>query len=197
MKILKVGDNQKAACANCQSFQEMAFVLRDVPLSDESGMVDNVLVGVCDHCDHVGIMPHQSTPLVQKQLQQQKRPVESRVPAHLIDILNLASVQVSGTIDFVPTLIKFYLYCLSNDEASAKTINEYLQTDLAKGKSQKRISLKGRRVTEDIEQLKQVTKIKSTTDIIKGIVLKMNDDLLVNKNQEKLTQLRSIVAATI
>lgn len=197
MNILKVGDSQQAACANCQSFQNMTFTLRDVPLSDESGIVENVLVGVCDSCDHVGVLPHQSTPIVQKQLQQQRRPVESRVPAHMIDILNLASIEISGTVDFVPALMKFYLYCLSNDELSAKTINDYLQTDLARGKSQKRISLKGRRVIDDIEQLKQVTNIKSTTDIIKGIVLKMNDDLLVNKNQEKLTQLRGIVAATI
>lgn len=197
MKILKIGDSQKAACANCQSFQDMTFALRNVPLSDDSGMVENVLVGVCDNCNHVGILPHQSTPIVQKQLQLQRRPVESRVPAHMIDILNLASVEISGTVDFAPALMKFYLYCLSNDELSAKTINDYLQTDLAKGKSQKRISLKGRRVIDDIEQLKQVTNIKSTTDIIKGIVLKMNDDLLVNKNQEKLSQLRGIVAATI
>ena len=196
MRILKVGDCQKAACANCQSFQNMTFALRDVPFSDDSGVVKNVLVGVCDTCDHVGILPHQSTPAVEKQLQKQRKPLESRVPAHMVDILNVVSFELSGSIDFVPNLIKFYLYSLSNEQIPAVGIADYLESDLAKGKSQKRISLKGRRVSEDIEQLKQVTKIKSTTDLIKGIVLKINDDLLVNKKPDILAQLRGIVAAT-
>ncbi len=80
MKILKVGDTQKAACNICKSFVIVFFKLRNVPLSDASGIVKNVLVGVCDRCDSVAVLPHQSTPAVKKQLEVQRKALEIRVP---------------------------------------------------------------------------------------------------------------------
>lgn len=195
MNILKVGDGQKGACQHCRSFQNMTFELKDVPFSDGSGVVKNVLVGVCDVCAQVGLLPHQSTPLVQKQLEVQRKALESRVPAHMIDILNLASVELGGGTDFVPSLVKFYLYSLSRSHICPLGIADYLQTDLAKGKAQKRLSLKGRQVTDNVSQLKVLTQISSTTDLLKGIVLKINDDVLVNKNEQTIRQLKGIVAA--
>ena len=84
MKIIKVGDTQKAACNNCKSFQNVTFKLRDVPFSDGSGIVKNVLVGVCDSCDSVAVLPHQPTLIVKKQLVIQRKVTESRVPTHTI-----------------------------------------------------------------------------------------------------------------
>ena len=66
MKVLKVGDTKKAACNSCESFENITFKLRDTPFSDGSGIVKNVLVGVCDRCDLVAVLPHQSTPAVKK-----------------------------------------------------------------------------------------------------------------------------------
>ncbi len=60
MKIFKVGESQKAACSNCQSFENATFQLRDVPFSDGTGVVKKVLVGVCDKCESVTVLPHQS-----------------------------------------------------------------------------------------------------------------------------------------
>jgi hypothetical protein len=39
-----------------------------VPLSDGSGIIKDVLVGVCDKCNSVSILPNQSTGLVKRQL---------------------------------------------------------------------------------------------------------------------------------
>jgi RNase P subunit RPR2 len=58
MKILKDGDRKRAACNKCQAFEPITFKLRDVPFSDASGIVKNVLVGVCDSCDTVVALPH-------------------------------------------------------------------------------------------------------------------------------------------
>ncbi len=69
MKILKVGDNQKAACSYCESFQSITFSLRDVPFSNNSGTVKDVLVGVCDACSSVAVLPHQSTPMIKHRLE--------------------------------------------------------------------------------------------------------------------------------
>ena len=72
----------------------------------------------------------------------------------------------------------------------------YINSDLAKGKAQKRISLKGRYVAEELSCLKKMTKIQATTDIIKGIILKINDDILVNKKEKTIKQLKNIMVAT-
>lgn len=195
MKIFKVGESQKAACNHCQSFENATFQLRDVPFSDGRGIVKNVLVGVCDKCNSVTVLPHQSTPAVKRQYEAKRKPVEGRLPAHLFDILNLATLEIGTTTDFVPSMMKYYIHTLSEDEKSAKKIANYLQSDLATGKSEKRLSLKGRKIFEDIERLKSLTHIENTTDLLKGIILKINDDVLVKKRLKPITNLRNIMAA--
>lgn len=196
MKILKVDDTTKAACNSCKSFENVTFKLRDTPFNDGTGIVKNVLVGVCNSCDSIVVLPHQSTPAVKKQLEVQRKTLESRVPAHMVDILNLASDELGGGAEFIPSMIKFYIHSLSNRDISPQDISNYLHSDLAKGKAQKRISLKGRHVSEELSLLKEITKINTTTDLIKSIVLKIYDDVLVNKKEKTIKQLKNIMVAT-
>lgn len=195
MKILKVGDTKKAACNTCESFQDLTFQLRDTSFSDGSGVVKNVLVGVCNACDSVAVLPHQSTPAVKNQLEKQRKSLESRVPAHMIDILNLVSDKLGGGTEFVPNIMKYYIHALSNNEISSNNISKFLKSDLAKGIAQKRISLKGRHLEKELNLLKEITKVKSTTDLLKIVVLKINDDVLVNERQKPIGQLKNIMAA--
>ena len=116
MKILKVGDTTKVVCDNCQSFQNTTFKLRDTPFSDGSGIVKNVLVGVCNACDSVVVLPHQSTPAVKNQIDIQRKTLESRVPAHMVDILNLATNELGAGSEFIPSMIKFYIHSLANKD---------------------------------------------------------------------------------
>ncbi len=196
MKILKVGDTQKAACNNCKFFKNVTFKLRDVPFSDGTGIVKNVLVGICDTCNTIAVLPHQSTPLVKKQLEIQRKATESRVPAHMIDILNLVCVELNSGIEFVPNLMKYYIHSLSSNEISPQGISKYLNNELSKGKAQKKISIKGRFVSEELNRLKAITNIKSTTELIKSIVLRINDDVLVKKKKSTIKQLKNIIAIT-
>lgn len=196
MKILKVGDTKKAACNNCKSFQNVTFKLRDVPFSDGNGMVKNVLVGICDNCDSVVVLPHQSTPAVKKQLEIQRKPIESRVPSHMVDILNLVTYELGGGSEFIPSLIKFYIHALSNNEISPKNLAKYLNDELAQGKAQKRISIKGRYVVDELNHLKDITNIKSTTNLMKTIVLRINNDVLIDKKDKTIKQLKNIMIAT-
>jgi hypothetical protein len=92
--------------------------------------------------------------------------------------------------------LKFYIHALSNNDISPGSISKYLASDLAVGESQKRISIKGRLVSEDLNHLKALTNIDSTTDLLKGVVLKINDDVLVNKKSKTIRTLKTIVAAT-
>lgn len=195
MKIFKVGDSQKAICENCRSLENATFKLRDVPFSDGSGLVKNVLVGVCDKCNEVSILPHQSMPVVKKQLEALRKPIESRLPAHMVDILNLATLELGGSTDFVPNLVKYYIHTLATNKKSARNIALFLKSDLATGKAEKRLSLKGRQIYSDIETLKTISHISNTTDLIKSVILKINDDVLVNKEPKSTKQLKDIIAS--
>jgi hypothetical protein len=195
MKIYKVGDKQKAVCESCQSLTDATFMLRDVPFSDGSGIVKNVLAGVCDSCNEVVLIPHQSTPAIKKQLDTQKKAVETRVPAHMVDMLNLASMELGGSTDFSNALIKYYLHNLSEQKTSVKGLIKYLESDLAKGVAQKRISLKGRQVSKEIDNIKFKTSIGSTTDVLKAVVLKINDDVFVHPKTQLINSLKGVAAA--
>ncbi|WP_039987771.1 hypothetical protein [Paraglaciecola mesophila] len=195
MKIYKVGDKQKAVCESCQSLTDATFMLRDVPFSDGSGTVKNALAGVCDSCNEVVLIPHQSTPAIKKQLDTHKKAVETRVPAHMVDMLNLASMELGGSTDFSNALIKYYLHNLSEQKTSVKGLIKYLESDLAKGVAQKRISLKGRQVSKEIDNIKFKTSIGSTTDVLKAVVLKINDDVFVHPKTQLINSLKGVAAA--
>lgn len=195
MKIFKVGESQKAACEKCQSFENATFQLRDVPFSDGTGIVKRVLVGVCDKCDSVTVLPHQSTPAVKKQYETKRKPVEGRLPAHLIDILNLATLEIGASTDFVPSLMKYYVHSLVTNEKTAKNIARYLKSDLATGKAEKRLSLKGRQIYDELDHLKSLAHIENTTDLLKSIILKINDDVLIKRKPKPIENLKNIMAA--
>jgi len=113
----------------------------------------------------------------------------------MLDILNLASDKLGGGTEFVPSIIKYYIHALSNNEISSHNISRYLNSDLAKGTAQKRISLKGRHLEDELQLLKKKIEVKNTTDLLKIIILKINDDLLVNERQKPISQLKNIMDA--
>lgn len=194
MKIYKVGDEKQAECAVCQSFQTVTFQLRDVPFSDGSGMVKNVVAGVCKACDSVALIPFQSVPAIKKQLESQRKAVESRVPAHMIDILNLASARLGATPDFVPLLMKYYIHHLAITPLAAMQLAQLLTSELATGLANKRLSLKGREIHNDIHELKLLSQITHTTELLKGVVLAINNDVLINPDNQRIAHLKSLVA---
>jgi len=195
MNLVKVGDTSKALCNKCKSLVIISYQLRNVPFSDGSGIVKNVMSGVCQQCDSVTTMPHQSTPAIKRQLTKQSKGLDGRVPAHMIDILNNASYILGGTTELVPYMLKYYIHVLSKNHISPKGIKRFLNTDLATGISQKRISLKGRYIASEAEQLKKLTDIKATTDLLKSVVLKINDDILIHKRKKPMNDLKHLFAA--
>lgn len=194
MKIFKVGDTQKVMCESCQSPETATFGLRDVPFSDGHGLVKNVLVGVCDKCDRVAVIPQQSVPAIKKQLDARKKPIESRVPAHMVDILNLASSSLGASTDFSAALIKYFIHTIYENEKTADSLLKYLDSDLAEGKAQKRISLKGRLVLDELKTIRVRAHLTSNTDVLKAVVLKINDDVLVNPKAQLIKELKSVAA---
>jgi hypothetical protein len=197
MKILKVGDTQKAICEHCKSFESVTFKLRDVPFSDKSGVVKNVLVGVCNKCDLVAVLPHQSTPAVKKQLDSQRKAIEVRVPAHMIDILSLASYELNVGPEFTSSIIKYYVSGMISHSIPYEGMSKFSKTALFKGPAQRRLSIKGRTVADDVLKLKGMTHIAKTSDLLKSVILTIHEDLLTNKNPRSIDNLKTIVNATV
>jgi len=196
MSIVKVGDTEKAVCNQCKSLVDVTYQLKDVPFNDGRGIVSDVMAGICNQCGSVAVMPHQSTPAIKHRIDKRRRSVESRVPAHMIDILNLSSEMLGGTTESVSSILKYYIHALSIEAISPNRLKSYLSNDLASGKAQKRISLKGINIVEDTETLKKLTDIDTTTDLIKGVVLKINDDILIHKRKMPIVHLKNVIAAT-
>src|SRR5688572_29064840 len=146
MIIYKVGDEKKAMCGVCEAFRIVSYQLRDVPFDDGSGMVKNIIAGVCKTCDSVAVIPFQSVPAIKKQLQIQRKAVETRVPAHMIDLLNMASAELGATPDFVSLLLKYYIHQLASNPEAALRLVTLLTSELATGLANKRLSLKGREI---------------------------------------------------
>ena len=61
--------------------------------------------------------------------------------------------------------------------------------------AQKRISLKGRSVFDDVELVKSRTRLKTTSEILRGAILKINVDILQKKNKKSIKTLEGIAAA--
>ncbi|AYA06652.1 MULTISPECIES: hypothetical protein [Rahnella] len=194
MIIYKVGDEKKAMCGVCEAFRIVSYQLRDVPFDDGSGMVKNIIAGVCKTCDSVAVIPFQSVPAIKKQLQIQRKAVETRVPAHMIDLLNMASAELGATPDFVPLLLKYYIHQLASNPEAALRLVTLLTSELATGLANKRLSLKGREIGNDIEKLKSLSQIDNTTELLKGVVLMIHHDLLVNPDAHRIAVLKSFVA---
>jgi hypothetical protein len=55
------GEKARAACETCRVVSDMTFRRRDVVFSDGSGVVPDLLAGVCDTCDEVICIPASST----------------------------------------------------------------------------------------------------------------------------------------
>ena len=76
MKIHFEGEKSIAICPNCKIIVTTTFTTRDVTAHTADWgrvLVKNVLVSVCDRCEHVIGIPQQSTPAIKKKLEQDKK----------------------------------------------------------------------------------------------------------------------------
>jgi hypothetical protein len=197
MRFVKEGEKSKAVCDNC-GLTTITYALRDLDFSDKSGTVKDVLAGVCDTCNEVIVIPAQSTPQIKTEYNKVRKSIEIRVPAHYVDILNQACQKIDSNLDesFFKVLVIFYIHSLSLGEISAKDIEKLLKSDIAKAKSSKRLSFKITQKTEkDFVNLISMFGLKSKSDVVKGIILKINEDIVQPKQPKYLNKLKSLATA--
>ncbi|CAI1656669.1 hypothetical protein [Serratia proteamaculans] len=197
MRIVKEGDTRTVLCQHCG--KSMAtYRLRDVDFSDRRGTVKNILAAVCNQCDAVVSIPAQSTPRVKSEFEQTKSALEVRVPAHYLDILNVATQKIDASLDedFHKILILYYLHALATGRYQQQELKTLLDSELAKAKSSKRLSMKvSKKQLEELNSIMEQQNLTRSSDVVKAVILKIYQDLVQEKNLGILPELRNVAAA--
>lgn len=197
MKIIKEGDKVQMLCHTCGRV-DATHQLRDVPFSDQSGLVKNLLVAVCDSCQQVLAVPAQSAAQVTLAYKKVRLPLEVRVPAHYLDMLYLAMQKIDPTLDehFSRALILYYVHALASGRYPCDDLAECLTTENAKARASRRVSMKiNQNQLDDLTRLAQAQGLPNNGDVVKAVILRIFRDLVQCSQPVNLTELRNLAAA--
>lgn len=198
MRILKEGDTSEAICESCKSRVAVHYEFRTVHLEESNVDVDDVLVGVCDECDSIVSIPAQSFPRLKEARAEKDRKIEARLPLELDDILRLISDHYEvPNAAFRAYLFRYYLHLIGSNEGFARRVKRLSERELAQLKARTRVSLRlSSDLWEEAWATAQRVGIDSWADLIKGIVLAAQEDVLGNKAPRRQEDLECIAAAT-
>jgi hypothetical protein len=199
MKIYKEGDKSKAICSRC-GLVETIFLTRNVPIKGTSAIAKNILAGVCSLCAKVVSIPQQSAPYIKEALHKGRKPLEVRIPQHFNDILANASIKIGGeyTSSLVNFLIKYYIHSHYNDSKAIKKLLKVYEnsTLMDKTKSNNRLSVKiDEKILNELKDIRIHSNFKNETEVVKAIVLKINDDIVQEKDKKAMLFFQSVALA--
>jgi hypothetical protein len=200
MIILKEGDKSKGPCENCRKLVNTTF--RYAPLKYNGLVIPDILQGFCDECGESVSIPHQSSYKIKEFRERINHQLELRVPSHYTDILiAIGSLhKVSQKPNFLCRLIaELYLsktYLPEGRDIRHK-IMEALEDDLAKGKSNDRLSCLFHDTTYSaLKAIAEEENVKSST-IVKGIIVVAKHDILDKKNKDITKEFEEFAAARL
>ena len=195
MKLYKLGEKSKAICPFCHSLKATTFLERTVPLESGAGEVKNLLVAVCDTCDHLVATPQQSVPRIREAIKSARKTVEARVPRQLSDALMLSCVTLgftaSDSIEMV--LFRFFLDRIASTHRLTKGLSKLAHSEDAQGKASARLSI---RLNEPLylkfEDLQERTHL-SSSDVCRGILVQIKNDILDRKDSKMRGEIQKML----
>ena len=197
MQFFNEGDRSKAICSTCKKLSPTTFHYRDVPFSDGTGTVKNILAGVCDRCDSVISIPAQSTPAVSKAISKARNKsadsVEAVLPAPYLDLLDLACFKINpeASLDLRKGLLLFYVHRFAVGEFDIARLRKSRQTlagrPAMESNVRRRLSMKtSRRMVMELDSLAKQFDMQKT-ETIKAIIGAIQEDI-VDEGSPKLLQ---------
>ncbi|MEY4512242.1 MAG: hypothetical protein RLZZ450_4364 [Pseudomonadota bacterium] len=196
MKLYKAGDKSKALCPQCEQLRRTTFAERDVPFSSGTGLVSDVLVGVCDTCDTVVSIPQQSVPRIKDVVRQARRSVEVRVPRQLLDALGLACHELGFGADSSPVVFRYYLKRIAGRSKLRARLASLAASEEAAGHASARFSAKLNdsmyALLQDIEQ-SGITQ----SDLVKAMLVLIKQDVLDEKRADVRRDLQSVMQIAV
>ncbi len=196
MKFFSEGDRSKAICGVCKAARSTTLGYRDVPFSDGSGMVKDILVGVCDTCDQVAAIPAQSTPAISKARSKASESIEAVLPAPYFDLPDLACFKIDplASLGLRKGLLMLYVHRFADgsfDLAKLKAAGRALagRTGM-ESKHKRRLSIKASaRSFRELDQVAERSALPKT-DTIKAIIGAIREDIVEDGNPELIISIR-------
>ena len=193
--IYREGENGSALCETCGKKVNTTFVRRDVPLSDNLDVVKVVLVGVCNTCDSVVAMPHQSAPRVKRTIDKQMKAIEARVPSHFKDMMSLVVAELHQSEAFGQQVFRYYIHQWSEHRVPLTRIRKYQRDPLFCGRADTRLSVKIADADVVIDAIRnKVTELSNKTDLLKAIAFAAFDDVVEKPKSRAKSALEQIAA---
>lgn len=206
MTILFEGDTGQALCDHCQALVAVRYTRRDVPFSDGQGMARDILVGVCDGCDTVVAVPAQSTPAIREARKQQLKPIEARLPAVYLDVLDAAMQAVSSEASahlrklFLAHYFQWLVQARQGEglqpghEAFVRALEQQqCQRGLQASAATRRLSMKvNPHMAEDFLALLQQTHM-SQTELLKAVIARIQADVLQARDPQVIAALQRLI----
>lgn len=203
MKIHTQGE-QKSALCHRDGRVTATFDYRSVPFRDGRGKVDDVLVGACDVCGDAIIIPAQSTPAIAAARQKIENSLEVKIPAPFIDVLDAAITRIAAhpTPEFRKPLFVYYVdrFAAGKDKPAdlVRLLEKHDPLFWKPTAPKKRLSMKLSEVTDGRINAIMRSANLSKTDIVKSIVLKIYQDIVLPdkpKHRATLAQIADLFYA--
>lgn len=198
MKVYEAGEKIQALCHN-DGDVTVTFDYRDVPFRDKRGVAENILVGVCDTCKSVIFIPAQSTPAIAAARKRAERALEVSLPSPFVEVLDAAAMRVNShaTTEFRKHLIVYYVnrYACGAEKSSELVDLANKATEIVSksvGSPNKRLSMKlADFASVRVDQVLNESRL-SKTELIKSLVVKINEDIVQPKHPKHLAELSSM-----
>lgn len=201
MRFFIENEKGRALCHSCGGPVATTFKRRDVPFSDSKGFAQNILVGVCDQCDQVVVIPAQSTPAIRDARHKGVKPIEASLPAIYLDVLDLAAFTVDNraSTDFRRYLLSYFVHKTAQQEEQLERVVERYEMAIRlfpekRGVARRRLSLKvPQAVSDDLRLLCESSHL-NTSNVIKSVVFDIQSQIIESPKQPLLKELRSFAA---
>jgi hypothetical protein len=196
MRVIREGERGKAGCPFDEKLVSITYRLSDVP-SSSGKPVRGVLAGVCDTCGKVISVPQQSVPRIREQLTAARKPLEARLPVHVVDLFYSSCSELGGSDrwqDWEIPMLRYYVNWLAHSKDKKSIVERWLGSPVAKGRANDRISAKvDVRFYDAIKKLSGEVEVK-TSDLLKAVILQMADDVQSGKKNKRVRELEEAIA---
>jgi len=193
-RILRDGDKGRAICEDCRARVTTTYRRRDVPMSDGSGLVRNVLVGVCDTCDTIVSLPQQSVPMVKAVVKRKRTSVEARVPVHVRDMLAMVSDAMGHGPGFDQHIVRFYISEWAEKGVPRTRLARYRRDELFYGnEATARLSYKFRGADDLVNTLREESGM-NTTELLKAVTFAAYEDVIERPQSRARKALKNIAS---
>jgi len=145
MKLYQAGDRSVGICEHCKAEVFTRMEYRDYTPTGWDVTVPDVLVAVCEQCDQVVAVPHQSMPKVNEYRKRKDdlKAIECRISRAVEEVVDLVTANLGGDRNAIrPAIIRYYLNIVAENPKIAEAIKRESGESGVKQKNDRRITIK-------------------------------------------------------